>query len=172
MKATMHNNKKIDSINNNADNQFKNDNSEEDFELINRLSSIITLHSKGLTQSEIAEKLKVNQSTISRSLLIIKITARDNIEKYTKEEIPFEYLRYISGIDKITSTLWNLIENENTDPNIKFKIQGLSLLKQCYENRIEMLIGGINSNMNAKKHLQNMLTNERAELFDPMRRSF
>ena len=89
----------------------------------------MTLYTKGLTQSEIAEQLQVDQSTVSRDLQIIKDEARYNIEKYTKEEIPFEYIRYITGIDQITSTLWRLIENEKTDPFIKFKIQGLLLLK-------------------------------------------
>ena len=84
-------------------------------------------------------------------------------KKYTKEEIPFEYIRYITGIDQITSTLWRLIENEKTDPFIKFKIQELSLLKQCYEKRIEMLVGGSESDMNAKKHIEKILHQEKME---------
>lgn len=123
----------------------------------------MTLYTKGLTQSEIAEQLQVDQSTVSRDLQIIKDEARYNIEKYTKEEIPFEYIRYITGIDQITSTLWRLIENEKTDPFIKFKIQGLSLLKQCYEKRIEMLVGGSESDMNAKKHIEKILHQEKME---------
>jgi hypothetical protein len=67
------------------------------------------------------------------------------------------------GIDKIIFKLWSLIENENTDPSIKFKIQGLSLLKQCYEKRIEMLIGGSDSEMNAKKHIEKILYQEKME---------
>ena len=61
----------------------------------------MTLYTKGLTQSEIAEQLQVDQSTVSRDLQIIKDEARYNIEKYTKEEIPFEYIRYITGIDRL-----------------------------------------------------------------------
>jgi len=79
------------------------------------------------------------------------------IHKYTKEEIPFEYLRFISGMDKITST-WNIIKGENPIPDIKFKIQALSLLKECYENRIKMLIGGFDTDRNAKKHLKKSIT--------------
>ncbi|HLN35392.1 MAG TPA: hypothetical protein VK250_08970 [Nitrososphaeraceae archaeon] len=80
------------------------------------------------------------------------------IDKYTKEEIPFEYLRFINGMDKITSTTWNIIEGENPIPDIKFKIQALSLLKECYENRIKILIGGSDTDMNAKKHLKKSIT--------------
>ena len=152
-------------INSNAvPNQISNNKkNENDIDRENRLSSVITLHSKGLTQSEIAEQLQVDQSTISRDLQIIKDEARYNIEKYTKEEIPFEYFRYKTGIDKIISKLWNLIEIENVDPSIKFKIQGLSLLKQCYDKRIEVLIGGSNSEMNAKKHMEKILHQEKME---------
>ena len=56
-----------------------------------------------------------------------------------------------------------MIENENTDPSIKFKIQGLSLLKQCYDKRIEMLIGSSDSEMNAKKHMEKILQQEKME---------
>jgi hypothetical protein len=56
-----------------------------------------------------------------------------------------------------------LIENENTDPSIKFKIQGLSLLKQCYENRIELLIGSSESDINAKKRMEIILHKEKME---------
>jgi predicted XRE-type DNA-binding protein len=161
MNSNIHNNKKINS---NINNQSSNSITETNLERENRLSTIITLHSTGLTQSEIAEKLHVNQSTISRDLQSIKDEARYNIEKFTKEEIPFEYLRYISGMDKITTTLWSLIENENSDPNIKSKIQGLSLLKECYEQRISMLVGGLESKMNAKNHIQSIQSNEKAAI--------
>jgi len=80
------------------------------------------------------------------------------IDKYTKEEIPFEYLSFISGMYKITSTTWDIIEGENPFPDIKFKIQALSLLKECYENRIKILIGGSDTDMNAKKHLKKSIT--------------
>ena len=53
--------------------------------------------------------------------------------------------------------------NWNADPSIKFKIQGLSLLKQCYEKRIKMLIGSSESDMNAKKHMEKILHQEKME---------
>ncbi|HEX6293757.1 MAG TPA: hypothetical protein VFZ46_01265 [Nitrososphaeraceae archaeon] len=56
-----------------------------------------------------------------------------------------------------------MIENENTDPSIKFKIQGLSLLKQCYENHIELLIGSYESDINAKKHTEIILHKKKME---------
>ena len=70
--------------------ESSNNTSNLEIERENRLLSIITLHSKGFTQSAIAEKLQLNQLTISRDLKVIK-KVRNNIEKYVKDEIPFEY---------------------------------------------------------------------------------
>ena len=53
----------------------------------NRLSQIIALYSKGLTQSEIAQKMNVNQSTISRDLQYLQQEAQKNIWKYLNEDI-------------------------------------------------------------------------------------
>jgi hypothetical protein len=39
----------------------------------------------------------------------------------------------------------------------------LSLLKQCYENRIELLIGCYESDINAKKHMEIILYKEKME---------
>jgi DNA-binding NarL/FixJ family response regulator len=43
-----------------------------DLEHQDRLVRVLTLHSKGFSQSEIARKLDVNQSTVSRDLNEIK----------------------------------------------------------------------------------------------------
>jgi DNA-binding NarL/FixJ family response regulator len=58
-----------------------------DIEKENRLSKIISLYSKGLTQSEIAQEIGVDQSTISRDLQLLKHEARKKIEKYLNEDI-------------------------------------------------------------------------------------
>jgi IS30 family transposase len=83
-----------------------------DIEKENRLSRIISLYSKGFTQSEIAQKLDVDQSTISRDLQFIKQEAKRTIEKYLNEDILFEYLRYIAGSNEVTRHLWELVQNE------------------------------------------------------------
>ena len=71
--------------------------------------------------------------------------------------MPFQYSTIIKKIDEICN------EIENVDSSIKFKIQGLSLLKQCYDKRIELLIGGSDSEMNAKKHMEKILHQEKME---------
>ena len=75
----------------------------------NRLAKIISLLSKGLTQSEIAQEIGVDQSTISRDLQYLKQEAKKKIEKYLNEDILFEYLRYIAGSNEVTRQLWEIV---------------------------------------------------------------
>ncbi|MGI0022478.1 MAG: hypothetical protein ACRD9Q_06415, partial [Nitrososphaeraceae archaeon] len=72
----------------------------------------MTLHSKGFSQSEIAAKLNVNQSTISRDLHEITRKARKKLDLYLREEIPNELQIYISGFNEITKNLWEIVEDK------------------------------------------------------------
>ncbi len=136
-----------------------------DIEKENRLSRIVSLYSKGLTQAEIAQELGVDQSTVSRDLQFIKQEAKKKIEKYLNEDILIEYLRYIAGSNEVTRELWGIIQNEKTIT--KDKMNALSLLMQSYNKRLEVLIGGPESYMNAKKSVSEIKFQERVDS-DPM----
>jgi transcriptional regulator len=124
-------------------------------------------HSKGYSQSEIARKLNVNQSTVSRDLAEIRNKARSSLDLYVKEEIPSEFQIYVSGLNQIIKNLWEIVENgQNPKIGVKDRAYILSLLMQCYSKRIEMLVGGPDTKMNAKKHMDSIHHRERfAETF-------
>ena len=132
-----------------------------DIEKENRLSKVISLNSKGLTQAEIAQELGVDQSTVSRDLQFIKQEAKKKIEKYLNEDILFEYLRYIAGSNEVTRKLWEMVQDENI--TTKDKTNALSLLMQSYNKRLEILIGGPESYMDAKKSISEIKFQERVE---------
>ena len=132
-----------------------------DIEKENRLSKIISLLSKGLTQSEIAQELDVDQSTISRDLQLLKQEAKKKIEKYLNEDILFEYLRYIAGSNEVTRHLWEIVQNQETPT--KDKTNALSLLMQFYNKRLELLIGGPESYMKAKKSVSEIKYQEKVD---------
>lgn len=134
----------------------------EDVEHQDRLAKVLLYHSKGFTQSEIARKLNVNQSTVSRDLIEIKKKARSSLELYVKEEIPNEFQIYISGLSEIIKNLWEIVEDkENPKISTRDRTYVLSLLMQCYSKRIEMLVGGPDSDMNAKKHIDTIRLDEK-----------
>jgi transcriptional regulator len=119
-------------------------------------------HSKGISQSEIAKKLKINQSTVSRDLDEIRKKARSSLDLYLKDEIPNEFQIYICGLNEIIKNLWEIVEDkQNLKISIRDRTYVLSLLMQCYSKRIEMLVGGPDSDMNAKKHMRDIQINER-----------
>jgi transcriptional regulator with XRE-family HTH domain len=126
----------------------------------NKLSRMITLYSKGLTQSEIASELGIDQSTVSRDLQFIKQEAKKKIERYLNEDILFEFLRYMAGSNEVTRHLWELVQSEES---ARDKMNALSLLMQCYNKRLDMLIGGPESYLNAKKSVSEAKFQERVD---------
>lgn len=127
-----------------------------------RLAKVLMFHSKGYSQSEIARKLNVNQSTVSRDLTEIRNKARSSLDLYVNEEIPNEFQIYVSGLNQIIKNLWEIVENDqNPKIGVKDRAYILSLLMQCYSKRIEMLVGGPDTKMNAKKHMDTIHHRER-----------
>ena len=122
---------------------------------------MLLFHSKGYSQSEIADKLNVNQSTVSRDLKELRNKARSSLDLYAKEQIPNEFQIYISGFNQIIKNLWEIVEDEqNAKIGIRDRTYVLSLLMQCYSRRIEMLVGGPDAKMNAKKHMDSIHLDE------------
>ena len=71
-----------------------------------------------------------------------------------KDEIPHEFQIYISGLNEIIKNLWEIVEDKrNPKISTRDRIYVLSLLMQCCGKRIEMLVGGPDSDMNAKRHI-------------------
>ena len=124
----------------------------------NRLAKVLAFHSKGFSQSEIAQKLNVDQSTVSRDLQEIRKKARGSLELYVNEEIPNEFQIYISGLNEIIKNLWGVVEDKkNNNIGTRDRTYVLSLLMQCYTKSI----GGPESDMNARKQLDSIHHRER-----------
>jgi len=122
-----------------------------DMERENRLAKVISLFSKGLNQEEIALELHVDQSTVSRDLQLIKREARKQVEKYLREDILLEYIRYMAGSNEVTRKLWEVVQNENA--TIKEETYALAQLMQSYNSRLQTLTAGPESYMNIKRCL-------------------
>lgn len=114
-----------------------------------RQSQVLTLYSKGFTQLEIAHKLEVNQSTISRDIWVLKKESRKYVETLISEEIPLEFRRTLIGLDELIKYCWNMLEEkskeENDDTRTKLskeKYNILNLIGLLYTKRLQLLLGG------------------------------
>jgi orotate phosphoribosyltransferase-like protein len=131
----------------------------ETFEKEVRRSRVIGLHSRCLTQMEIAKELNVDQSTISKDLRYIKDEAKNKIIEFTNN-LSFEFVKCLAEIGEIKRELWKIasteidppLNNNNVmiDPNIiittnmnnKNRIAALTQLLETIKHRMELITGG------------------------------
>src|ERR687884_1047783 len=101
-----------------------------------RRAKVLEMLSKGDSQSEIAKTLQVDLSVISRDVYFLRQQAKDNIKKYIDERLPEEYEKCLVGLNAITREAWNTAYNSEDK---REKIQALSLAKDCYSMRLDLL---------------------------------
>jgi IS30 family transposase len=101
-----------------------------------RRRQVFELSSKGLSQVEIARKLQIHESTISRDIDYLREQSKENLRKYVDEKLPEEYEKCLVGLTSILKEAWNTAEQSD---NMREKIQALSLAKECYGMKLELL---------------------------------
>ena len=101
-----------------------------------RRSKVQELSSKGHSQREIAQMLQVSNGTVNKDLSILRQQAKDNMKKYIDERLPEEYEKCLVGLTAITKEAWNTAANTEDK---REKIQALSLAKECYSMKLDLL---------------------------------
>jgi hypothetical protein len=101
-----------------------------------RRAKVLELLSKGDSPSDIAKTLQVDLSIISRDVYFLRQQAKTNIKRYTDERLPEEYEKCLVGLTAITKEAWNTAANTEDK---REKIQALSLAKECYSMKLELL---------------------------------
>ena len=101
-----------------------------------RRSKVAELDSQGHSQPEISDILQVSIGTVNRDLSILRQQAKQKIKRYIDERLPEEYEKCLVGLTAITKEAWNTAH----DPEYKReKIQALSLAKECYSMKMDLL---------------------------------
>ena len=101
-----------------------------------RRSKVQELASQGYNQSEISRILQISQPTINRDITYVRQQAKENIKRYIDERLPEEYEKCLVGLTSITKEAWNTAENTEDK---REKIQALSLAKECYSMKLDLL---------------------------------
>ena len=101
-----------------------------------RRRQVFELSSKGQSQIEIASILQISESTISRDLDYLREQSKENIRKYIDERLPEEYEKCLVGLNAITKEAWNTAQQTEDK---REKIQALSLAKECYSMKLDLL---------------------------------
>jgi hypothetical protein len=103
-----------------------------------RRAKVLELMSRGETnQSEIARILQVDRSIVCRDIAYLRQQAKENITRYVDERLPEEYEKCLVGLNSILKEAWIMSQ---TDDSVKGdKIKALSLAKECYAMKLELL---------------------------------
>jgi hypothetical protein len=101
-----------------------------------RRGKVAELDSQGHSQPEIARIMQVSIGTVNRDLSILRQQAKENIKRYIDERLPEEYEKCLIGLNAITKEAWNTAHNTEDK---REKIQALSLAKECYSMKLDLL---------------------------------
>jgi Trp operon repressor len=101
-----------------------------------RRDKVQQLCSKGYSQREISQTLQVGLATVNRDISHLRDQAKTNIRKYIDERLPEEYEKYLVGLTSILKEAWST--SQQTEDK-REKIQALSLAKECYSMKLELL---------------------------------
>jgi hypothetical protein len=108
-----------------------------------RRSKVLELSSKGNSQAEISRILSISKTTINRDIDYLRTFAKENIKQHIEERLPYEYEQCLQGITQIIQQAWTISENAR-DEEKREKLQSLSLAKDCYSIKMDLLT---NSNL-------------------------
>ncbi|MEM2140148.1 MAG: HTH domain-containing protein [Nitrososphaera sp.] len=123
-------------------------------EIETRRAKVMALHSKGITQDEMAKELGVDQATVSRDLQEMRKQSKKVVEQQVTDEALFEFSRWMAGLDQMTRVAWKMAENENS--SAIEKLRSLEFLRDCYNARLRMLIGTNDDSNSAQSHVFKM----------------
>jgi hypothetical protein len=79
---------------------------------------------------------QVGLATVNRDISYLRNQAKANIKKYIDERLPEEYEKCLVGLNAITKEAWNTANNTEDK---REKIQALSLAKECYFMKLDLL---------------------------------
>jgi hypothetical protein len=105
-------------------------NSRRDIE--SRRKRIASLLAQAATEEEIAQKLNVDQSTISRDITHLKVQSRQFVYDLAKTDLCFYYKKSIDGVEEVNKKAWELY-HDSSGSDKKTKLLALKLAKECNE---------------------------------------
>jgi Trp operon repressor len=105
-----------------------------------RRRRVASLLAKSMTETEIAQELKVDQSTISRDAKALKELSQQFVYDLAKSDLSYYYKQCIDGIEEAKREAWKMIRNNSLSE--KDKLLALKLIKECDESKFGLFKDG------------------------------
>jgi IS30 family transposase len=81
------------------------------FKIEDRKRQVASLIAQSMTETEIAEQLNVNQSTISRDVKALKEMSQQFVFNLAKSDLAYYYRQCIDGIEEAKKEAWAICNN-------------------------------------------------------------
>jgi transcriptional antiterminator len=86
-----------------------------------------------MTETEIAQELNVDQSTISRDVKALKELSQKFVYDLAKSDLAYYYKQSIDGIEEAKREAWKIYHHDNNNEvSLKEKLVALKLLYICF----------------------------------------
>ncbi len=116
------------------------------FKIEERRRKVASMLAQSMTETEIAEQLNVDQSTISRDVKALKEMSQQFVFDLAKSDLAYYYKQSIDGIEEVMKEAWRIYNNSNDEDNniisTKEKLAALKLIIESNEARFKLLSEG------------------------------
>lgn len=109
------------------------------FKIEERRKRVTSLLAQSMTESEIAQEIGVDQSTISRDVKALKELSMQFVYDLAKSDLAYGYKQCIDGVE-VKRYAWSIFKNEQLGP--KDKLSVLKLIKECDEAKFALFKDG------------------------------
>jgi IS30 family transposase len=116
------------------------------FKIEERRRKVASMLAQSMTETDIAEQLNVDQSTISRDVNALKKMSQQFVFDLAKSDLAYYYKQCINGIEEVRRKAWELLseDDEQQQPLLtsKDKLLALKLIKECDEAKFALFKDG------------------------------
>jgi IS30 family transposase len=116
------------------------------FKIEERRRQVASLLAQSMTETEIGQKLNVDQSTISRDIKALKHMSQQFVFDLAKSDLAYHYQQCIKGIEEVRRKAWELIRHDEEEQRqsltLKDKLSILKLIKECEEGKFALFKDG------------------------------
>jgi hypothetical protein len=111
------------------------------YKIEDRRRKVASLLAQSMTEIEIAKKLKVDQSTVSRDIKVLKQMSQQFVYDLAKSDLAYCYKQCIDGIEEVKRRGWNIFNRMN-NLTTRDKLLALKLIMECNKAKFALFKEG------------------------------
>ena len=111
------------------------------YEIEERRRKVASLLAQSMTETEIASQLGVDQSTISRDV-ILKEMSQQFVYDLAKSDLAYYYKQCIDGIESVLRKGWEMFNNCSGDLTPRDRLFALKVIRECNESKFALFERG------------------------------